>query len=94
MNEILTINIRIQYFLRGIFLTAVIVGIIYFTRNWFSWQDEIKVFKTTKINSRILELKDLNIDYYFIFFYKLILISFLLLIMYFVLIILCRYIKY
>jgi hypothetical protein len=61
MNEILAINKRIQYFLLGIFLTALIAGIIYFTRNWFSWQDEIKVFKTTKINSRILELKDLPV---------------------------------
>ncbi|OYU94430.1 MAG: hypothetical protein CFE21_15585 [Bacteroidetes bacterium B1(2017)] len=33
---------------------------IYFTKNRIEWQDEMQTFKDSKINSRIIGLRDLN----------------------------------
>jgi hypothetical protein len=42
------------------FVISVIIIAIYFTKNWIEYQDKIQSFKDSKINSRIIKLKDLN----------------------------------
>lgn len=60
MKEVIEISKRNQYILIGLFLTVIVIATTYFTRNWLRWQTELKNFRASKINSRILELKDLN----------------------------------
>lgn len=66
MKEAIALNKITQFVLLGLFLTIIIGSIFYFVQNWMSWQEEIKVFKTAKINSNILYLKNLNRGNYLI----------------------------
>ncbi len=49
-----------RYTLIGVFCTLILFASFFFSRNWINWQEELKYFKTIKINSGILELKELN----------------------------------
>ena len=60
MREKIPISKTTKYILVSIFSSIILIVVLFFTRNWFTWKEELKYFKSIKINSRILELKELN----------------------------------
>jgi len=51
---------KANYILLVLFGLVVLSAAVFFYRNWLEWQDEIQRFKDSKINSRIIGLKNLN----------------------------------
>jgi hypothetical protein len=60
IKEEIPISKRTQLILIGSFIIIVLGTIIFFVNNWLNWQKEMESFKSSEINSRILELKNLN----------------------------------
>jgi hypothetical protein len=60
MKEYWNISKKTNYLILLPFVIAVIFTAIYFTKNWIEWKNEKQSFKDTKINSRIIGLRNLN----------------------------------
>jgi hypothetical protein len=66
MKENIKISKTANRILISIFLLVILSAVIFFTRNWLRWDKEIDSLKAEKINSKIVELKDLQRGSYLI----------------------------